>query len=153
MRVYEQIIAGHIRFPPSSPSFHLNTVSRQFILALCRTDPAQRLGHIAGGSARVMAHPFFDGVDWDALYYKKVRGPIIPRVEWEGDAGNFDDYPDPDPDPEPQAFSQQSQQQQQPGPDSDQARDGMTGSDKGRPPPMHYTEELRREYDSCFEDF
>ena len=45
-----------------------------------------------------MSHPFFDGVDWDALYYRKVRGPIIPKVEWAGDAGNFDDYPDPDPD-------------------------------------------------------
>ena len=44
----------------------------------------------------MMSHPFFDGVDWDALYYKKVRGPIMPRVEWSGDAGNFDDYPDPE---------------------------------------------------------
>lgn len=44
----------------------------------------------------MMNHPFFDGVDWDALYYKKVKGPILPRVEWAGDAGNFDDYPDPE---------------------------------------------------------
>lgn len=120
MRIYEQIVAGHIRFPSSSHSFHINTVSKQFILALCRTDPTQRLGYIAGGSARVMDHPFFDGIDWDALYYKKVKGPIIPRVEWAGDAGNFDDYPDPD--------------------------EGQSGRGS-------YTEELRNQFETAFEDF
>jgi protein kinase A len=123
MRIYEQIVAGHIRFPSSSHSFHINSASKQFILALCRTDPTQRLGYIAGGSSRVMSHPFFDGVDWDALYYKKVKGPIIPRVEWAGDAGNFDDYPDP--------------------------AEGED-SEAGRGP---YTDELRREYEKAFEDF
>jgi protein kinase A len=123
MRIYQQIVAGHIRFPSSSHSFHINTTSKQFILALCRTDPTQRLGYIAGGSARVMSHQFFDGVDWDALYYKKVSGPIVPRVEWAGDAGNFDDYPDP----------------------------GAAGESEGERGP--YTEELKREFEMAFQDF
>ena len=102
MRIYEQIVAGHIRFPTSHPShqghrhsLHVPRVARDFILALCKTDPTQRLGHIAGGSKRVMEHYFFDGIDWDEIYYRRRRGPIIPRVEWAGDAGNFDEYPDP----------------------------------------------------------
>ena len=105
MRIYEQIVAGHIRFPSSHThytsssghrhSLYIPTRARDFILALCKTDPSQRLGHIAGGSARVREHYFFDGVDWDEIYYRRRRGPIIPRVDWAGDSGNFDEYPDP----------------------------------------------------------
>lgn len=130
MRIYEQIVQGHIRFPvPSSShhgrqSLHIPRVARDFILALCKTDPSERLGHIAGGSKRVMQHPFFDGVNWDDIYYRRRRGPIIPRVEWEGDAGNFDEYPDP---PE----------------DVEESEGG-----RGR-----YTDEMRQTWDFAFEDF
>lgn len=131
MRIYEQIVQGHIRFPvPSSNhhssrhNLHVPRVARDFILALCKTDPSQRLGHIVGGSSRVMQHHFFDGLNWDDIYYRKRRGPIIPRVEWEGDAGNFDEYPDP---PE----------------DVEESEGG-----RGR-----YTEEMREQWDFAFEDF
>jgi protein kinase A len=137
MRIYEQIVAGHIRFPtghipsqhsshshPSrSGSLHVPRPARDFILALCKTDPTQRLGHIAGGSKRVMSHYFFDGIDWDEIYYRKRRGPIIPRVEWDGDAGNFDEYPDPI--------------------DGEESEGG-----RGR-----YTEDLRQEWEDAFADF
>lgn len=102
MRIYEQIVAGHIRFPTQHystsgqrQSIYVPRAARDFILALCKTDPSQRLGHIAGGSQKVREHWFFDGIDWDDIYYKRRRGPIVPHVEWEGDAGNFDEYPDP----------------------------------------------------------
>ncbi|OCT54676.1 Serine/threonine-protein kinase sgk-1 [Cladophialophora carrionii] len=130
MRIYEQIVAGHIRFPTAHPtqhghrhSLHVPRAARDFILALCKTDPTQRLGHIAGGSKRVMSHYFFDGVDWDEIYYRKRRGPIIPRVEWEGDAGNFDEYPDPV--------------------EGEESEGG-----RGR-----YTDELRAEWEEAFKDF
>ncbi|KAK5199251.1 cytochrome c oxidase subunit 1 [Exophiala xenobiotica] len=130
MRIYEQIVAGHIRFPtphPSQPghrhSLHVPRAARDFILALCKTDPTQRLGQIAGGSKRVMEHYFFDGVDWDDIYYRKRRGPIIPRVEWAGDAGNFDEYPDPV--------------------EGEESEGG-----RGR-----YTDELREEWEEAFKDF
>ncbi|KIW16939.1 hypothetical protein PV08_04129 [Exophiala spinifera] len=130
MRIYEQIVAGHIRFPTSHASqpghrhsLHVPRAARDFILALCKTDPTQRLGQIAGGSKRVMEHYFFDGVDWDEIYYRKRRGPIIPRVEWAGDAGNFDEYPDPV--------------------EGEESEGG-----RGR-----YTDELREEWEAAFKDF
>ena len=105
MRIYEQIVAGHIRFPSAGHSYtsssghrlslHVPTRAKDFILALCKIDPSHRLGNIAGGSRRVREHYFFDGLDWDDVYYRRTRGPIIPRVEWAGDSGNFDEYPDP----------------------------------------------------------
>lgn len=131
MRIYEQIVQGHIRFPvPSSNhhssrhSLHVPRVAKDFIMALCKTDPSQRLGHIAGGSARVMQHRFFDGINWDDIYYRRRKGPIVPRVEWAGDAGNFDEYPDP--------------------PEDEEESEGGRG---------RYTDEMREQWDLVFQDF
>ncbi|TVY33876.1 cAMP-dependent protein kinase catalytic subunit [Lachnellula subtilissima] len=49
--------------------------------------------HICG-AARVKSHPFFKGVVWDDVYYRKYKGPIIPQVRYPGDAQCFDMYPD-----------------------------------------------------------
>jgi protein kinase A len=51
---------------------------------------------VQGGAARVKAHPFFAGVDWDAIYQKRNRGPIIPPIRYPGDASCFDVYPEED---------------------------------------------------------
>lgn len=90
LRIYEQIVEGHLRFPQSMP-----VSARAIVAALCRTNPSERLGYISGGSARVKAHPFFHGVVWDDLFYRRIKGPIIPRVDHPADTGNFEDYPDP----------------------------------------------------------
>ncbi|KAJ5665482.1 Protein kinase A catalytic subunit 2 [Penicillium maclennaniae] len=91
MRIYEQIVEGHIRFPPNMPAAAQNIVS-----LLCKTNPSERLGYISGGSGRVKAHPFFANVVWDDLFYHRVKGPIIPRVSHPADAGNFEEYPETD---------------------------------------------------------
>ncbi|EEQ89032.1 AGC/PKA protein kinase [Blastomyces dermatitidis ER-3] len=93
MRIYEQIVEGRLRFPANMPPAAQDIVSQ-----LCKTNPSERLGHIRGGSARVKQHPFFKGVNWDDIYHRRMKGPIVPRVDSPTDAGNFEDYPDP-PDP------------------------------------------------------
>ncbi|PGH09976.1 AGC/PKA protein kinase [Blastomyces parvus] len=93
MRIYEQIVEGRLRFPVNMPPAAQDIVSQ-----LCKTNPSERLGHIRGGSARVKQHPFFKGVSWDDIYHRRMKGPIVPRVDSPIDAGNFEDYPDP-PDP------------------------------------------------------
>lgn len=90
MRIYEQIIEGRLRFPPNMPPAAQNIVS-----LLCKTNPSERLGHISGGSARVKSHPFFQNVIWDDLFYRRVKGPILPRLSHPADTGNFEEYPDP----------------------------------------------------------
>lgn len=47
------------------------------------------------------AHPFFAGVDWETLYARRDRGPIVPPVRYVGDAQCFDIYPENDVDFEP----------------------------------------------------
>ena len=41
-------------------------------------------------------HEFFREVDWEAVYYRRVAGPILPRVRGASDASNYDEYEEPD---------------------------------------------------------
>ncbi|KAB8074348.1 kinase-like domain-containing protein [Aspergillus leporis] len=91
MRIYEQIVEGRIRFPQN-----MSGAAQNIISLLCKTNPSERLGYISGGSARVKSHPFFEDIQWDDLFYRRIKGPIIPRVDHPADTGNFEDYPDPD---------------------------------------------------------
>lgn len=45
-------------------------------------DPNKRLGWRPGGGgfADIKAHPWFAGIDWDALYNKQVVPPFEPDV-------------------------------------------------------------------------
>ncbi|QKX63546.1 uncharacterized protein TRUGW13939_10717 [Talaromyces rugulosus] len=90
MRLYEQIVEGRLRFPQT-----MSPAARDIISQLCKTDVTKRLGHIQGGAARVKAHPWFDSINWDDLYYRRIPGPIIPRVGHVADAANFEEYPPP----------------------------------------------------------
>ena len=71
--------------------------ARDLIASLCTVNPSQRLGNISGGAERVKAHPFFDPIDWEALYYRRMKGPIVPFLRSADDASNYDEY-DPAPD-------------------------------------------------------
>ena len=93
MKIYEKIVAGRIRWPSDG---HVSPEARDLISGLCTLNPSQRLGNIAGGSESVKKHAFFKGIDWEKLYYREMKGPIIPRVEHPADARNFDDYGDPE---------------------------------------------------------
>jgi hypothetical protein len=53
-----------------------------------------------GGAAKVKAHPFFEGVDWDAVSQKRHRGPVIPQITYLGDTQCFEAYPEEDSDTE-----------------------------------------------------
>ncbi|KAJ5494974.1 cAMP-dependent protein kinase catalytic subunit 3 [Penicillium diatomitis] len=91
LHIYEQIVDGHIKFPKD-----MSPAAQNIISCLCKTNPSERLGHISGGSTRVKSHPFFEGVAWDDLFYRRVKGPIIPRLSHPADTSNFEEYPDSD---------------------------------------------------------
>ncbi|KAF2672994.1 Pkinase-domain-containing protein [Microthyrium microscopicum] len=87
MRIYEQIVEGNIRFPSA-----MTPDARSLISGLCTVDVSKRLGNISGGAATVKFHPWFRNIDWDALYHRKSKGPIIPHLRGPADTRNFDDY-------------------------------------------------------------
>lgn len=86
-----RIVSKPVHFPTDP---NLSEEVKDIILQFCTVDRSHRLGNIQGGAARVKAHPFFKGVLWDDVYYRKYRGPIIPPLRYPGDTQCFDQYPD-----------------------------------------------------------
>lgn len=74
----------------------MSAEARDIIAGLCTVDVSKRLGNVSGGASTVKTHPWFQGIDWDALYHRKMDGPIVPHLRGPADARNFDDY-DPEP--------------------------------------------------------
>ncbi|KAF1816091.1 Pkinase-domain-containing protein [Eremomyces bilateralis CBS 781.70] len=94
MKIYEQIIEGNIRYPSA-----MSPDARDLIAKLCTVDTSKRLGNIRGRAAAVKAHPWFRGVDWDAVFHRKMQGPIVPQLQGPADTRHFDEY---EPEPEKQ---------------------------------------------------
>ncbi|KAL1627675.1 cytochrome c oxidase subunit 1 [Neofusicoccum ribis] len=95
MKIYEQIVEGRVRYPSA-----MSPDARDLIGKLCTVDTSKRLGNIKGGAAAVKSHPWFRHIDWDALYHRKVQGPIVPHLRGPADTRNFDEY-DPEPEGRP----------------------------------------------------
>ncbi|KXX74353.1 cAMP-dependent protein kinase catalytic subunit PRKX [Madurella mycetomatis] len=93
IEIYKQIVEKPVVFPQEPP---ISDAAKDIIRQFCTVDRSRRLGNISGGAAKVKAHPFFAGVDWDAMRQKRHRGPIIPPVRYPGDAQCFDIYPEED---------------------------------------------------------
>lgn len=51
----------------------------------------KRLGYV-DGFADIMRHPFFKETDWDAIYNKKIKAPIMPSLQSEYDTSYFINY-------------------------------------------------------------
>lgn len=75
----------------------MSAEARDLISGLCTVDTSKRLGNIKGGASAVKSHPWFQNIDWDALYNRKINGPIVPHLRGPADTRNFDEYePEPD---------------------------------------------------------
>ncbi|KAF2666434.1 hypothetical protein BT63DRAFT_482190 [Microthyrium microscopicum] len=62
-----------------------------FVQKLLRRVSEGRLGSAKNGAEQVMAHSLFNGMDWKALYDKKLPAPIIPVVGSRTDFQHLDD--------------------------------------------------------------
>ena len=68
--------------------------ARELIAALCCVNPAQRLGNLPDGTAGVKNHGYFKSIDWQAMYQRRSKGPIIPEIKHAADTSCFDQYDD-----------------------------------------------------------
>jgi len=66
--IYEKILRGKIYWPKE-----MDRLSKELIKAFLHPDRTKRLGNLIGGSQDVLNHPWFRGVDWDALERKEIR--------------------------------------------------------------------------------
>ena len=75
IQIYEKIIAGRIRYPIHFGQ-HLRSLLRKGLL---QGDLTQRLGNLKDGVDDIRYHPWFDDIDWMAVYLKRLKAPI--RIE------------------------------------------------------------------------
>jgi protein kinase A len=92
--VVHRIVSKPVVFP-SEPV--ISAEAKDIICQFCTVDRSRRLGNISGRAGRVKAHPFFKDINWDDVYYRRQRGPIIPPLRHKGDSQCFDIYPDEKP--------------------------------------------------------
>lgn len=72
--IYEKILRGHIHWPRD-----MGRSSRDLIREFLHPDRSKRLGNMTGGPQDILEHPWFRGVDWDALERREIRVSIILR--------------------------------------------------------------------------
>lgn len=82
--IYEKILNGHIHWPRS-----MDPLSRSLIRAFLNPDRSQRLGNMSGGPQDILDHPWFKGVDWDALERREINAPIVPHTSSIDDTRHF----------------------------------------------------------------
>nr|CAG8530204.1 11470_t:CDS:2 [Entrophospora candida] len=89
MRLYEKILAGKIKYPS-----YFDPLAKDLLKRLLTADLSKRYGNLRGGSKDIKNHQWFKSVDWEKLLKREFIPPYIPNVKGEGDASNFDVYPE-----------------------------------------------------------
>ncbi|KAF9239673.1 cyclic AMP-dependent protein kinase catalytic subunit [Melanogaster broomeanus] len=81
---YEKILRGDIHWPRT-----MDKLSKELVKAFLNPDRTKRLGNMIGGPQDVLDHPWFRGVDWDALERCEIKAPIIPHTTSHDDMRHF----------------------------------------------------------------
>ena len=72
MKIYEKIAAGRVRYP-----FHFGQELRDLLReGLLQIDLPKRLGNLKDGVDDIRYHPWFQDIDWMAIYLKRAEAPI-----------------------------------------------------------------------------
>eukprot|EP00923_Selenidium_pygospionis_P018528 GHVN01032410.1.p1 GENE.GHVN01032410.1~~GHVN01032410.1.p1 ORF type:complete len:883 (-),score=287.62 GHVN01032410.1:484-3132(-) len=84
-QLFRNIREGSLAYPP-----HFSPEARSLLTGLFNRNPNLRLGGGPGDAEEIKAHPFFNGVDWEAMLAKKVKPPVQPSLRSPTDVQNFD---------------------------------------------------------------
>ncbi|XP_031549832.1 cAMP-dependent protein kinase catalytic subunit PRKX-like [Actinia tenebrosa] len=90
--IYEKILSGKVEWPKHME----NTAARDLIKRLLVHDRTRRLGSMKNGAEDVKGHKWFKVIDWNLVYQRKLKPPIVPKIAHSGDTRNFDEYPEED---------------------------------------------------------
>lgn len=82
-QMFKNIMQSEIIYPS-----HISSGARSLISKLLNRDPARRLGGGPNGGRDIMAHPFFETIDWDLLLRKEIAPPFVPDVSSVDDITN-----------------------------------------------------------------
>lgn len=90
--IYEKILVGNIQFPD-----HVDATSQDLILKLLNRDRSERLGDAKSPDSyysSVRYHPWFKGMDWDAILHRTIKAPFYVLHKHPGDTNSFEPYPE-----------------------------------------------------------
>lgn len=82
-QMFKNIMQAEVIYPS-----HISPVARSLISKLLNRDPARRLGGGPNGGRDIMAHPFYESIDWDKLLRKEIVPPFLPDVTSVDDITN-----------------------------------------------------------------
>lgn len=83
--MYRRIRSDPLQFPE-----FIDIETADFIARLLKRDPKKRLGSGPDGAIRVRSDPYFEFIDWNHIYQKRIRPPYIPSLFSETDFSHFD---------------------------------------------------------------
>ena len=86
-KMYQLITRAELRFPKK---INLSDTAKDLLQKLLIKDQDQRLGS-KNGFNEIMQHPFFKGLDFNALVHKKIPAPYKPELKDKLDVTNFDE--------------------------------------------------------------
>jgi serine/threonine protein kinase len=76
MELYSKICAGKFELPN-----FIAPEAADLLRRLLRTNKSKRLGCLVGGSSEIKTHPWFNGIDWDAISKRSVSSPIHLKLD------------------------------------------------------------------------
>lgn len=89
MKLYENVLQCKPRF---SSSFE--PACKDLCKQLLTTDLSKRFGNLKDGVDDIKRHKWFEDVEWKKLLRGELAAPFVPPSNGEGDASNFDFYPE-----------------------------------------------------------
>lgn len=79
--MYNKIMNDKLVFPP-----HVSVEARSLLTGLLDRNPDKRLQD----AKLIKAHPYFKGLDWEAIQRKEIDPPFVPNVKGKNDTSQVD---------------------------------------------------------------
>lgn len=89
--IYTRVQKGKMSFPR-----HYDAEAKDMTKKLLTADMSKRLV----APERIKEHKFFEGIDFDAVYERRVVPPHVPKIGEPGDCHYFDEYGEPPDNPD-----------------------------------------------------
>lgn len=87
IQIYEKIVSGKVKYPPQ-----LSDKVKDLLKNLLQVDLTKRYGNLKNGANDVKHHSWFSETDWLAIFEKKEKAPLIPKISSKGDTRHFESY-------------------------------------------------------------
>lgn len=90
IQIYEKIVSGRVKYPT-----YFSDSLKDLLRNLLQIDLTKRYGNLKNGVNDIKKHLWFVNLDWLAVYQKKIKAPLIPKIISKGDTRHFDTSAEP----------------------------------------------------------